>query len=110
MKEIIRKIFLVTALYLFVAVVFPISTSAVSKNLSWSFRINKKTLYAETMRVTKVNYKKDLVYISTSTGHIYSFKGTEDWRKGDFCSCIMDSRGTPKVKDDVILSVKYCGF
>lgn len=41
--------------------------------------------------------------------HDYIYEGVEDWHAGDIASALMDSNGTSKVSDDVIVSLKYSG-
>lgn len=64
-------------------------------------------IYPETAMVTKLNRKKDIVTVETATGNRFEFYGCEDWERGDLCSMLMYSKGTKKVRDDVILDVRY---
>lgn len=66
-------------------------------------------LYPTTAFVTELDYENDLVYITDTNGHCWSFYGTEDWQIDDVCSCIMNNKGTEKVFDDEILKVRYSG-
>ena len=79
------------------AVVLAMVISAISSGL----------IYPETAQVVKLDRKKDIVRVETSTGNPFEFRGCEDWEKGDLCSMIMWSNGTKKVKDDKVISVKY---
>lgn len=51
----------------------------------------------------------DTVYITDSTGNVWSFYGSEDWQTGDYAAMIMDNNGTDTIYDDVILQVCYIG-
>lgn len=64
--------------------------------------------YPQTMIVTEV--KNNVVTIETATGFQYQFEGAEDWEVGDFCSCIMNSKGTETIFDDEIVQTRYSGW
>lgn len=66
-------------------------------------------LYPLSTKVTSLDYERDIVTVSSSTGYSWEFTGCEDWCIGDTCACIMDSLGTDNISDDVVLDVKYCG-
>lgn len=65
------------------------------------------TLYPETAKVVEIC--NDEVVVETCTGNLFAFYGSEDWMVNDCISLIMDGCGTPNVKDDVIIAVKYSG-
>ena len=65
-------------------------------------------LYAETAKVISV--ENDVVAVETSTGHIFTFKGAEDWEIGDCASLIMNSRETQYVDDDEIIKADYSSW
>lgn len=69
-----------------------------------------ETLYPMTTVVTEVNHETDTVIITDFNGFEWQFVGTEDWSKGDVCSCIMSDNGTPLIFDDEIIKVKYDGW
>lgn len=66
-------------------------------------------IYPQTYIVTDVDYEADTVEITTATGYTYEFSGTEDWIKGDLCSCLMFNNYTTDITDDVILATHYSG-
>ena len=67
-------------------------------------------LYAETFIVYEIDREEDIIFLMTYDGeHDYIYEGVEDWHAGDIASALMDSNGTSKVSDDVILSLKYSG-
>lgn len=67
-------------------------------------------IYPQTMEVVKVDAVDDAVYLMTSTGYIYAMSGTDDWEAGDLASLIMNSKGTPDITDDEIITARYTGF
>ena len=101
MKKIIATI-LITA-----TIMNPLTAQA--RNMAWWYKLGGKKVYAETMKV--VSRKKNTYTLVTSTGYKYKFTAhIEDLEKGDMVSCVMDSRGTTKITDDKVLSVKYCAW
>ena len=68
----------------------------------------KSTLYPETGKVVEIC--NDTVSVETSTGNIFEFYGSEDWFVGDCISLIMDSCGTPRVTDDIIIDAHYSAW
>ena len=69
-----------------------------------------ENVYPMTTVVTYVDYATDIVTLSDFNGFEWQFTGTEDWSKGDICSCIMSDNGTPLIFDDEIIKVKYDGW
>lgn len=67
-------------------------------------------LYAETAIVREIDYATDTVTVECGNGNLLCFSECDDWAEGDICSMLMDSKGTPEVADDEILSVKYSGY
>lgn len=67
-------------------------------------------IYPETAIIQEVNYNTDVVTVQTLNGNTFQFEGIEDYQAGDIVSMIMDSKKTPEVTDDIILSVKYSGY
>ena len=64
--------------------------------------------YPETAVVVAV--EDDTVSVETFTGNLFEFYGSEDWFIGDTVSMIMDSCGTPKVTDDIIIDAHYSAW
>lgn len=56
------------------------------------------------------NYAEDVVYIVDPSGEIWSFEGIEDWAIRDIVAMLMHDMGTEIIYDDVIVSVRYCGY
>ena len=83
----------------------PFTTNA--NNMRWIIKLGGKEIYASTMIVTKVDVKRNKVYCKNATGFKYRFSGIADFEKGDIISCIMYTKKTPYIKDDVVLSAKY---
>ena len=66
--------------------------------------------YPLTTTVTEVNNDEDTVTIRDKIGHEWVFFGSENWREGDICSCIMDTMNTEEnIFDDEIIRTKYDG-
>lgn len=68
----------------------------------------KSTLYPETGKVVEIC--NNTVSVETSTGNLFEFYGSEDWFVGDCVSMTMDSCGTPKVTDDMIIDAHYSAW
>ena len=66
------------------------------------------TLYPETGKVVEIC--NDVVTVETSTGNLFAFYGAEDWFVGDIVSMIMDSCGTHRVTDDIIIDAHYSAW
>ena len=66
------------------------------------------TLYPETGKV--VDIAEDIVTVETATGNLFQFDGAEDWAVGDCVSLIMESQGTEKVTDDIIIKANYSSW
>ena len=49
----------------------------------------------------------DTIRIQNCTGFVYPFDDADDWEVGDWCSCIMDTKGTANVADDKIIIIRY---
>lgn len=64
--------------------------------------------YLQILTVTEIDYINDVVYIKTSEGFMYSFKGASDWIIGDKIAAIMFNKFSQDIKDDLIIKVKYC--
>ncbi len=68
------------------------------------------TIYPATFVVTSISTETDTVTIIDFNGFQFTFYGTEDWAVDDVVSCIMDSKGTPCILDDEIVSIRYSGY
>lgn len=64
--------------------------------------------YPETGVVVEIC--NDVVTVETSTGNLFAFYGAEDWFVGDIVSMIMDSCGTQRVTDDIIIDAHYSAW
>lgn len=77
------------------------------------FYIGKNTqkdeLYSLTTVVTDINEETDTVLTQDANGFVWCFYGVEDWCIGDIASCVMNTKGTQKIFDDEIISIRYCG-
>lgn len=71
---------------------------------------DRETEYPLSTIVVSIDKGNDLVIVEDFNGNLWSFKGTEDWQKGDICSLIMSDNGTETIIDDAIVKAKYDGF
>ena len=67
------------------------------------------TLYPETGIITNVDAATDIVEVSTLSGEVFAFYGVEDWETGDFCSMLMDGKGTETITDDEVVQESFAG-
>lgn len=58
-------------------------------------------------RVFAIDTVHNVVFFVDGAGVSWSFKGVEDWRNGDYVSCIMNDMGTESIYDDQIISIRY---
>lgn len=66
-------------------------------------------IYPRTMIVREIDYNDNTVLLRDTMGYDWKLNGTEDWMRGDICSCIMWNNRTTDIVDDVILDTRYCG-
>ena len=93
------------ALILVVALFALLSASIWNSNT-----VSKNNLYAKSAKVINVDYENNLVSIEDPNGFCWDFEGCEDWMVGDYCACVMDTKGTNTIFDDEIITVTYQGF
>ena len=67
-------------------------------------------LYAMSARVVELDPERDIVTVENTQGFLWEFYGCEDWEIGDACACVMNDRGTERIFDDKIVSVRYEGM
>ena len=72
--------------------------------------VKKHDVYIRTMEVKALNHKKDVVTCVDAVGIKWKFKGCEDYAVGDLVACLMDTMGTKKIYDDVVLFSNYTGY
>ena len=72
--------------------------------------VKQHSIYVRTMQVVSLNRKADVVTCVDSVGFKWKFKGCEDYAKNDLVSCLMDTMGTRKIFDDVVLDHWYTGY
>ena len=85
-----------------------IITTVVFMILAKILKPESENRYPETARVVEIC--NDEVVVETCTGNLFAFYGAEDWFIGDCVSMIMDSCGTPKVTDDIIIDAHYSAW
>ena len=66
--------------------------------------------YALTTVIFRISEGNDTVTAIDYNGNLWTFQGVEDWAVGDVASLLMDSRGTDKISDDIIIKATYNGF
>lgn len=88
------------------SLLMPFTVNA-NRTITWQTKINDKTYYATVLKITKIDYKKNKVYCKNWCGYPYQFIGVEDLEKGDAISCVMWTKWTSDIRDDVPVSAKY---
>lgn len=63
--------------------------------------------YAMTTIVSAIDPDTDVVTCRDNSGNLWEFYGVEDWQVGDVAALVMDSKGTPSIYDDEIISEKF---
>ena len=99
MKNFCIIFWIVAIIFVILAVSFPIPAQAASYEL-----------YPNCGVVVEVDNVQDLVTFKDFTGNLWTFHGVEDWYVDDICACIMNDNGTSIIYDDIIVSVRYCGW
>ena len=80
-------------------------------NLSGAKPIPKEVnVYPLVVVVSEVDRAQDIVTFETNNGDLFEWEGIEDLEINDTCALLMCDMGTPEIKDDVILSIRYSGF
>lgn len=82
-------------------------TANAKGTVNWRTKINGKEYYATNLIVTKIDCKKNKVYAKNWCGFPYKFRGVADLEKDDVIACIMWTKGTKSIKDDVVITAKY---
>lgn len=97
---------LIATALLTASLLMPFTVNA-SRTITWQTKFGNKVYYATVLKVTKVDHKKNKVYCKNWCGYPYQFVGVEDLEKGDNIACIMWTKWTSDIRDDVPLSPKY---
>lgn len=63
--------------------------------------------YALTAIIINVDYENDMVCAQDYNGNVWTFEGAADWMKDDCVSMVINDRGTDKIFDDRVVSVRY---
>lgn len=66
--------------------------------------------YSKVMRITEIDYEKDLVVCVDMNGEQWAFLGTEDYFVNDAIICEMYDNNTINIYDDEIINTYYAGF
>ena len=99
------KKIIITAL-LTASLMMPFTANA-NRTVTWKTRLNNKDYYATVLVVKKIDHKKNKVYCKNWCGYTYYFYGTEDLEKNDKIACMMWTKGTKSIKDDVVITAKF---
>ena len=67
-------------------------------------------LYSMGGVIIETSYANDMVTFRDFNGNLWQFQGVEDFSVNDCVSVIMDSKKTPEIRDDEIISVRYDGW
>ena len=67
-------------------------------------------LYSMGGVIVETSYANDMVTFRDFNGNLWQFQGIEDFSVNDCVSVIMDSKKTPEIRDDEIISVRYDGW
>lgn len=59
--------------------------------------------------VVDISEALDVVTIKDANENLWQFHEIEDYMVGDVVACIVDTNGTPEIKDDVIIQTRYNG-
>lgn len=80
-------------------------------NLSGAKPMPKEVnIYPLVVIVSEVDRAQDIVTFETNNGDLLEWEGVEDLEVNDTCALMMCDMGTPEIKDDAILSIRYSGF
>ena len=63
----------------------------------------KSKTYTREMTVVATNAIVDIVVLTDTEGNQWEFHGVENWIVGDNCTCLMNNKGTARIKDDAII-------
>lgn len=90
------------------AVVISLAGFLIGMAFPWN---EKKAPEVYPMAVTVVDISEalDVVTVRDSNENLWQFHGVEDYMVGDVVACIVDTNGTPEIKDDVIVQTRYNG-
>lgn len=77
--------------------------------LGWGTAETPK-LYSMGGVIVETSYANDMVTFRDFNGNLWQFQGVEDFLVNDCVSVIMDSKKTPEIRDDEIISVRYDGW
>lgn len=85
------------------------SYSKICEKLPHLKDLDENKTYPLTAKVIRANKKQNVVTVQDYSGNKWKFRGCEDYEDEDVVSMLMDSNGTEKITDDIILQVRYSG-
>ena len=66
-------------------------------------------VYPMAVTVVDISEALDVVTVKDTNENLWQFHGIEDYMVGDVVACIVDTNGTPEIKDDIIIQTRYNG-
>lgn len=99
---------LVITLLVMSIIVIMLCTALTINNIIQAKRI-PTNLYPMTAKVFQIDRERDVATVTNFAGESFEFRGVEDFEIGDVVSLIMDDNGTPNIRDDKIVDIKYSG-
>ena len=106
MKKIILILTIIITVLITILFMLPFTANA-KGTVNWRTKINGKEYYAAVLIVKKVDRKHNKVYCKNWCNFPYKFTGVNDLEKGDVISCIMYTKNTSNIKDDVVITAGY---
>ena len=67
-------------------------------------------IYPGVFCVLSVDQDTDTMMLIDANENLWEVSGVEDYDEGDCVGAIMDDNGTEDIADDMILSIRYCGW
>lgn len=96
----------IIAVLITASLMMPFTVNA-NRTVTWKTKLNGKQYYATNLIVKKIDCKKNKVTAKNWCGYPYYFNGISDLEKDDVIACIMWTKGTVSIKDDVVITAKF---
>ena len=100
-----RKLRFYTSFLLLIALVFSLAVIVEERYIA----SRERDLYPKAAVITELDRENDIVTVTDCNGFMWDFYGCEDLLEGDVLAMIMDSRGTMKIFDDVVVEIR-CAY
>ena len=89
-------------------VIVALASFMIGALIPWK-KVNEPKVYPMAVTVVDISEALDTVTVEDSNKNLWQFHGVEDYMVGDVVACIVDTNGTPEIKDDVIIQTRYNG-